>query len=97
MYAVIFTAKVKDLDEAYAATAARMRERAMSRYGCTEFISAMEGGQEIAVSYWETQEQIRQWKEDAEHLAAQELGRSTWYESYRVQVVQISRESRSRV
>ena len=95
MYAVIFRAELAELDESYAATAARMRDRAMSKYGCTEFISVMEGTQEIAVSYWETQEQIKEWKQDAEHLAAQELGRSRWYKSYRVQVVEVIREGGS--
>ena len=96
MYAVIFRAELNELDENYSETAVRMRDRAMSKYGCTEFISVMEGMQEIAISYWETEEQIKQWKQDSEHLAAQELGRSRWYKSYCVQVVEIIRESSRR-
>ena len=91
MYAVIFRAELNELDENYSETAVRMRDRAMNKYGCTEFISVMEGVQEIAISYWETQEQIRQWKQDPEHIAAQKLGRTRWYKSYCVQVVEIIR------
>ena len=92
MYAVIFKAEIKQLDTTYSETAQRMRELAMSNYGCTEFIAVTEGDQEIAISYWESLEQITAWKKDAEHLVAQQQGQSTWYQSYRVQVTEILRE-----
>ena len=69
-----------------------MRELATNKYGCTEFIAVTEGNNDIVISYWENQEQILKWKEDAEHLVAQELGRSIWYKNYKVEVVDIIRE-----
>ena len=92
MYAVIFTAEVNQVDEEYSRTAKRMRELAQEKYGCTEFVSVTEGKKEISISYWQSEEQIRQWKQDSEHLLAQQLGRSTWYNSYKVQVVEVVRE-----
>ncbi len=92
MYAVIFTAEIKNFDKAYTETAKEMQDLAINKYGCTEFISVTEGGQEIAISYWENQAQIKSWKQDIEHLAAQKLGRSTWYKHYKVQIVEIIRE-----
>jgi len=92
MYAVIFRAEIKNFHEAYSKTAARMRTLAMAEYGCTEFTAVTEGSQEIAISYWQDLEQIKLWKQDARHLAAQELGRSEWYRSYQVQVVEIIRQ-----
>ncbi len=92
MYAVIFKAKIHKLDKAYSEMAKRMRELAINKYGCTEFISITEGTQEMAISYWKSQEQIKQWKENSEHLVAQKRGRSAWYESYNVQVVEVIRE-----
>jgi len=92
MYAVIFKAQINSLDEAYNRTAQRMRELAINEYGCTEFIVATENNSEIAISYWQDIEHIREWKQDAEHLVAQELGRSTWYRSYKVEIVEIIRE-----
>jgi len=92
MYAVIFTAEVALLDSEYAETASRMREIAMSDYGCTEFISTTEGNNEIAISYWPSLEAIRAWKSNPDHLEAQELGKSRWYKSYNVQVVEVLRE-----
>ena len=84
MYAVIFRAEIRKRDKDYSEMAVHMRDLAADKYGCLEFYSVTEGNQEIAISYWENQEQIRAWKQDPEHRAAQELGRSKWYESYHV-------------
>jgi len=92
MYAVIFKAEINQLDKSYSETALRMRDLATKKYGCSEFIAVTEGNHEIAISYWENQEQIVKWKQDAEHLVAQEQGRSTWYKSYKVEVVEVIRE-----
>lgn len=79
MYAVIFRAEINELDEAYADMAAHMRERALNKYGCLEFTAVTEGKHEIAISYWESQKQIKAWKQDSDHRKAQKLGRSKWY------------------
>lgn len=91
MYAVIFKAEINALDENYTKTAKRMRDLAMQQYGCTRFVSLMEGSQELTVSYWESPDQIEAWKQDPEHQKAQELGRSLWYRSYSVDVVHVLR------
>jgi len=92
MYAVIFKAEINELDQSYYDTALRMRELAISKYGCTEFTAVTEGNREIAISYWSNQEQISEWKQDYEHLLAQEQGRTKWYKSYSVQIVKVERE-----
>ena len=95
MYAVIFRAEIAQLDAQYTEMAARMRELAIKQYGCAHFCSYTEGCAEVAISYWDTQDQITRWKQNAEHLAAQELGRAKWYKSYSVEVVEIIRSYRS--
>ena len=92
MYAVIFRAEINKLDSRYTEMASRMRDLAINKYGCADFTSVTGGSQEISISYWQDQEQIKKWKEDAEHLVAQELGQSIWYKSYKVQIVEIVRE-----
>lgn len=92
MYAVIFRAEINNLDQSYTGMAARMRELATSKYGCIEFVASTEGTQEIAISYWDNEAQIIAWKQDPEHQQAQQLGRSKWYKSYKVQVVKVERE-----
>ena len=92
MYAVIFRAKIAELDEEYDRVAERMRELALEEYGCIEFVLVTQGSEEVAISYWKNQDQIRKWRRNSEHTLAQELGRSKWYESYKVQVVEVIRE-----
>ena len=91
MYVVIFTAKIKGLDEQYTVTAEKMRELAFSKYECQEFIACAEGDTEIAVSYWHDLEAIKQWKSDIEHMEAQSLGRQQWYRWYKVDIAKIER------
>ena len=96
MYAVIFEACIKQLDADYAATAQRMRELAISQYGCLDFTSVTEGQKEISISYWSSLAQIQEWKQDQEHLQAQQQGKARWYESYKVRVVEIVRDYSSK-
>ena len=91
MYAVIFKAKLAHYDDAYVQTAKRLRELALAKYGCLEFVSVMEGNAEIAISYWENETQIMNWKKDPEHIRAQAKGRNQWYETYRVEVCKVER------
>ena len=92
MFAVIFRAKTGVQDEEYNNTVAKMRQLAFDKYGCVDFIALTEGTDEIAISYWQDEASIAKWKRDSQHALAQEYGRSKWYESYLVQVVEIKRE-----
>lgn len=90
-YAVIFRARIKALDEEYRQTAAELRALALSEFNCTQFVSAAEGDDELAISYWESLEDIRSWKQNAVHRKAQSLGREKWYESYEVQITRVEK------
>jgi len=92
MLAVIFRAQIAQFDEEYFATAEQLRELALSRYGCREFAAWTEGDQEVAISYWDNEDQIKAWKADPLHAAAQAKGKANWYSSYKVQVVEVLRE-----
>lgn len=92
MYAVIFIAEILELDDEYSRMATQMRDIAMQRYGCTEFVACTEGDREVAISYWQNEQDICQWKKDAQHMVAQKKGREKWYRHYRVQVAKITRE-----
>ncbi len=92
MYAVIFRATVGELDQQYSEEIERMKKLAFGEYGCLDFFALAEGEERIAVSYWNSEEDIRNWKRNSEHLNAQEQGRERWYQSYTVQVVEVRRE-----
>ncbi len=91
MYVVIFRAKIRALDDEYVRVAARMRELALTQFGCVEFQSVSEGNAEIALSYWADEASILAWKQHTEHVIAQQLGRERWYESYCVEIAAITR------
>ena len=92
MYAVIFRANVGNLDQEYSEAIERMKKLAFEEYGCLDFGAFMEGDRRIAVSYWNSEEDIRNWKNNSEHLSAQKRGAEKWYTSYTVQVVEVKRE-----
>jgi heme-degrading monooxygenase HmoA len=45
----------------------------------------------ITVSYWRSEDDIRAWKAQAEHRAAQEAGKQTWYADFAVRVARVER------
>ena len=90
-YAVIFTSLRTSDDEGYSTTSERMLELAKQQPGFLGIESARnEIG--ITVSYWESLEAIRNWKQNTEHLFAQKQGREKWYEHYKVRVCKVERE-----
>ena len=89
MYAVIFKAEINKIDKSYCAMANRMRELAINEYGCIKFNSVTEGNNEIAISYWNSKEHIKEWKQNKEHQKAQELGKNKWYKNYSVEIVEV--------
>ena len=92
MYAVVFRAECVDSsDNEYLAMAKALRQRAQADYGCSEFISVYENGQEVAISYWPSLEAILAWKADPLHQQAQQMGRERWYRRYRIEVVELLR------
>jgi len=91
MYVVIFKARIAEFDDEYFQTAAKLKELAFSKYGCIDFVSATEGNQEIAISYWQSEQQIHDWKNDPVHLLAQKNSCRKWYQSYRVEICKMKR------
>eukprot|EP01059_Diplonema_ambulator_P012208 TRINITY_DN22435_c0_g1_i1.p1 TRINITY_DN22435_c0_g1~~TRINITY_DN22435_c0_g1_i1.p1 ORF type:complete len:120 (+),score=26.40 TRINITY_DN22435_c0_g1_i1:57-362(+) len=91
-YAVIFKAVVNEVDAEYEATAAKLREDALTRFGCLEFTSVTSEGKEIAISYWPSLEAIKRWRENPQHVDARAKGKAKWYKRYKVEVVEINRQ-----
>ena len=44
-------------------------------------IESARDGLGITVSYWDSLESIAAWKQNAQHLVAQQRGRDVWYEN----------------
>jgi len=91
-YAVIFTSKRTEGDRGYSKMADRMVELAKTMPGYLGVESVRDsGGVGITVSYWRTEEDIRNWKQHEEHSRAQETGKSTWYSEYSLRVAKVER------
>ena len=91
-YAVIFTSIRTDGDAGYGSMAERMVELAREQPGFLGVESARGAdGLGITVSYWTTEGAIRNWKANAEHRMAQEIGKKRWYADYQVRVAKVER------
>jgi len=91
MYAVIFKAIANQQDADYSKMVKVMRELAFAKYNCQDFLAVQEGDQEVAISYWLNEDDIKRWHQDSQHAVAQQLGRDKWYKSYVVEVVEVKR------
>jgi len=91
-YAVIFSSLRSDGDNGYGRMAERMIELASQQPGFLGVESARNAdGFGITVSYWSTLEAISDWKANAEHLAAQDLGKRLWYSHFELRIAKIER------
>ena len=92
-WAVIFASeRTRVDDEGYAQTAEEMQRLAAQQPGYLGIDSARSAdGVGITVSYWESLEAIRAWREHADHLTAQRSGRQKWYRAYSLRVARVER------
>lgn len=93
-YAVIFTSQRTDNDaEGYHSMAEVMVELASKQPGFLGIESAREqSGIGLTVSYWDSLDAIRQWKENLSHKGAQEKGKKDWYSSYITRICKVERD-----
>lgn len=90
-YAVIFTSIRTDGDNGYEKMSNAMVQLAAQQPGFLGVESARDG-LGITVSYWESLEAIAAWKQNTAHLVAQQRGRDTWYETFKVRICRVERD-----
>jgi heme-degrading monooxygenase HmoA len=91
-YVVTFSSVRTEGDNGYGAMADRMAELALQQPGCLGAESARDAdGFGITNSYWADEESLKAWKQVANHLAAQRLGRERWYKQYKVRIARVER------
>ena len=82
---------VSDALEGYEEMSKRMETLAKQQKGYLGIESARsEIG--ITVSYWESLDDIVQWKNNIEHTEARDKGRSMWYKKYQLRICKVERE-----
>jgi len=55
-------------------------------------IESARDGLGIRVSHWESLEAIAAWKANTAYLLAQQRGRDTWYEEFKVRLCRVERD-----
>ena len=94
-YSVIFTSKKNEMEaerSAYDIMASQMFDLAEEQPGYLG-IETVENdlGEGITVSYWESLEAIKSWRDHPDHQAAQQIGRDVWYASYSIRIAKVER------
>ncbi len=90
-YAVIFTSTRTEGDNGYSAMAEAMEKLADKQPGYLGIESAR-NDIGITVSYWESLEAIKNWKENVQHQMAQKMGKEKWYAQYRLRIAKVEKE-----
>ncbi len=94
-YAVVFTSQLRGTPEGYEEDARRMLELAAKEPGFLG-VESVRGadGLGITVSYWDSLEAIRRWKDHPEHQLVRERGRERYYDRYQLHVCRVERAYR---
>lgn len=90
-YAVIFTNQLTAQTQGYGDVAERMLELAAEQPGYLG-VESVRDGLGVTVSYWESLEAISSWKQQSDHLQAQQKGRSQWYTQYKTRIAKVERD-----
>ena len=90
-YAVIFTSTLTSNTEGYNEMSKKMEALANKQDGFLGIDSAREGVG-ITVSYWGSLEAIKTWKQNSEHLLAQQKGKEQLYSWYNTKICKVERE-----
>jgi heme-degrading monooxygenase HmoA len=92
-YAVIFASQRTDGDKGYNQMAEKMVELASQQNGFLGIESARDNDLGITVSYWESIQAIKEWKENSAHKVAQAKGKTIWYKNFSLRVCRVEKQS----
>ena len=93
-YAVIFTSKRTDDDNGYAVFAEEVQILAAQQSGFLGAESVRDQDKVgITVSYWDSLEAIRKFKNEVRHMEAQRLGKELWYSTFGLRVCKVERDT----
>jgi len=93
-YVCVFSSQHSDSVEGYAQLAQQIDRLAKEQEGYLGIDSTRNdmNGFGITVSYWRTDQSMRAWKQQFDHLGAQQLGRERFYTDYHIHIAKVERE-----
>lgn len=96
MYAVIFEVQIKEnCQEEYLKRGAMLREELVKYDGfisAERFSSVVTEGKICSLSFWESEEAIRNWKAAMKHEMCQNEGKSALFDDYRIRIARVERD-----
>ncbi|BDY05530.1 antibiotic biosynthesis monooxygenase [Ferrimonas sp. YFM] len=96
MYAVIFEVTPLAAGRGqYLDIAAGLKEKLSGLEGfisIERFQSLTQDNKLLSLSFWESEEAITQWRNQMDHMLAQQLGRNELFDSYRIRVANVVRD-----
>ena len=93
MLVVLFRSKLVDVPDGYAEMAQEMADLAKTMPGFIDVKAfKADDGERLTVVWWENEEGLKVWRENARHRVAQRLGREKWYEYYKIEVAEVVRK-----
>ncbi|MCX4026834.1 antibiotic biosynthesis monooxygenase [Endozoicomonas sp. SM1973] len=96
MIAVIFEVELKCEEKAeYFSIANELKASLTNIEGfisVERFNSLSEPSRFLSLSFWESEESIKAWKNQSEHLLAQEKGKNYLFNNYRLRVAKVVRD-----
>jgi heme-degrading monooxygenase HmoA len=94
MMVVLFRSKLVDAPEGYEETAQEMLDLAKTMPGFIDVKAfKADDGERLTLVWWENEEGLKVWRENARHRIAQRLGREKWYEYYKIEVAEVVRKN----
>lgn len=94
-YAAIFSSvRTQEDEEGYGAMGLQMLELVHKQPGFLGFEGAPKApdGFSVFVSYWQSAENIKAWRDEIEHEGARRQGRETWYGAYKIRIAKVERD-----
>ena len=96
MYLIIFEVYPhNDQKDRYFELAEQLRETLYRQPGFVyveRFQSFMDQGKILSISCWESEEAVKNWRRNADHMIVQEEGKKNIFASYRLRVAEVKRD-----
>lgn len=93
MVVVLFRSKLAaGASEEHGAMAAELVARAQGMPGFVDFtIFRGTDGEDLLVVHWDSMDALKVWSADTQHIIAKRLGREKWYEYFKVEIAEVTR------
>lgn len=88
-YAVIFASTKSDNLQGFAEWDEKMLDLAMQQPGFLGYETVGNPPENLFISYWQTPEDIDNWRHNALHRQAKQLGHAQWYDRYLTQICKV--------